>query len=70
MADPMRSPAALWLLEQGWEVVITRANHLRATHPHAPRPLFTGCTPGDKKRPLKHVKTQAARLLREGPRAR
>jgi len=63
MADPRRSEAARWLRQNGWEVAFTRGGHLRADHPDASGPLFTGSTPGDH-RHLRHVRTQARRLLR------
>lgn len=67
MSAPLRQPIVLELQAAGWEVALSKKNHLRATHPRATAPLFLGGTPSDR-RAVANVRSQAKRLLtKENP---
>ena len=63
-AKPLRSDLAKELQAGGWTLELRRGGHIKATHPDARQVLFFASTPSDHRQP-KHVRTQAARLLRQ-----
>lgn len=47
----------------GWEVRLTRGDHLRWTHPQASSPVFSAATPSDH-RAVKNTRAMLRRVMK------